>query len=97
MAWIDAAASGVEGNFTDRNPHAASAEVAKTENAFAIADDDDLHIGQIDLVEQLFNAVFVWIGDEEASGSAVNFMECLASLADNGGIDEGEHLRHLFC
>ena len=89
---MDSGAGGVESELADGDAHAAGALVAESENAFAVADDDDANVVMAAMVEDLVDAVAVWIAQEQAARLSPNGAETLAALAHGGRVDERQHL-----
>src|SRR5262249_37037379 len=83
---------GVKGHFADGNAHAAGALIAKTENAFAVADHNALDAVIARVAEDLFDAIFVRIAEEYPARLSPDFAEALAALADRRRVHQGQHM-----
>src|ERR1035441_3433553 len=84
---MNAGAGGIERELADRNAHAVGAEIAETQDALAVGDDDELrHIRPI--VQQFGNASAIVGADEEAARPLKNMTEPLARKADRRGVNQ---------
>ena len=91
----NAAESGIESHFADRNANAAGALIAEAEDALAVADHDAAHIVIARVGEHLLHAMLVGIADKEATGPAPDFAEALAAFAHRGGVDDGQQFLNI--
>ena len=94
---IDPTDRGVEGELADRDAHAADAEVAEAEDAFAVGDHDDIDVdahtvGRQRVVEQFGDAVPVRPRHVQAVLASVHPRPLLAGEADRRRVDDGQQL-----
>ncbi len=95
LVRMDAGARGVERQLADRDAHASRALIAETQDALAIADDDDARPIETGVGQNLPNAAPVRIAEEDAAGLAPYFAEALAAFADGGRVDQRQRLREI--
>mmetsp|Transcript_3736 Transcript_3736/g.8215 ORF Transcript_3736/g.8215 Transcript_3736/m.8215 type:complete len:589 (-) Transcript_3736:261-2027(-) len=84
----DAAAGGVEGELADGDAHAVDAEVAQAQDARAVGDDDDAHVGVGPVVDEGGHEAAVLPGEVHAARAAELMAELLADGADGGSVDQ---------
>ena len=92
-----AGAGGVERELADRDAHAAGAEIAETEDALAVGDDDEAHVLFRPIGQQLLHPAARADRQIDAARLAEDMAEFLARLADRRRIDErhvGGRVRH---
>src|SRR6202140_1334648 len=89
---MQSGAGGIERELADRNAHAAGALVAEAEDAFAVADDDDLDAVEARVAEDAADVVLVRIAEKQAAGLAKNAAELLTAETDRRRIDDRHHL-----
>jgi len=77
-----ACASGIEGELSDWNTHAADAEIAKTENPFAIGDDDEPHVLLWPIGKQLLDAAPGQNRHVNSAGGMEDMIDPLGGLAN---------------
>src|ERR1017187_7987375 len=83
---MNAGAGGIERQLADRNAHAVGAEIAETQDALAVGDDDELRrIGPI--AQQFSNASAIVGADEEAARPLKNMTESLAGKAHRRSVE----------
>src|SRR5699024_2309321 len=70
---------------------AADALVAQAENAFAVGDDDHLHVVLGGSAQNVVYVGVIRVGYEDAAMTAVDAGEFLTGLADRGSIDDRQH------
>ena len=83
-----AGARGVQGKLADGDPHAAHAQVAQPEDAFAIGDDDEPHVPFGPVAQDLGHAPLAAHADVQALGPAHDVAEALAGLAHGRRVDQ---------
>ncbi len=88
----DAATGGVKRQLADGNAHAADALVTQTQNPLTVGDHDHLDVLLGGVLQHVIDPLLVRIGDEEATGAAIDVGELLARLAHRRGVDDGQHL-----
>ena len=62
---MDSAAEGVEGEFSDRDPHAAESLVAQAENPLSVGYDDDVHVVVGPVLEKSLDLLLRRIGHDQ--------------------------------
>ena len=92
VSRADAAAGGVQRQFTDRDPHSADPLVAEAENALAIGDHNHFHVVVRDVLQDVVKVMAILVGDKDAAGATVNLGETFAGGAYRRGIDNRHHL-----
>ncbi len=88
----DAAARGIKRKLTNRNAHAADALIAQTKNALAVGDNNHFNILLGGILQHIFNAGAVRVGDKQTTGTTVNFREVFTRCADRWRVDDWHHL-----
>ena len=86
---VDAGTGGVQGELAHRDAHAVGAQVAQTEDAFAVGDDDDADVGERPVAEQFRHPAAVVGGDVDAARPPEDVAELHAGLTHGGGVDDG--------
>ncbi len=89
---MNAGAGGVKRQFADGNAHAGRAEIAEAENAFAVGDDDHLHVARRPVLQNVFHLAAIIAGNIKTARPAENVAEFLARLADRGRVNDRHHL-----
>ena len=84
---------GVERELTDGNAHAANTEIAESENALVVGDNDQANLGAARCIAQQFrNSRRVLGGDPCAARAAPDLTPALARLADGWRVDDRQEL-----
>jgi hypothetical protein len=83
-----AGAGGVERELADWDAHAAGSEIAETEDALTICDDDEAHVAFRPIGEQLLQAAARADRQIHAARRAEDMTEFLACLADRRSIND---------
>ena len=92
---MNAAAGGIQREFTDRNTHPADALIAQTKNTLAVGDDDHLNIVAREALQHLVNVMAVRPGNKQAAAATINFREVFAGFSDGWRINHRQHLFHM--
>jgi hypothetical protein len=82
----------VKSHLSDRDTHATRALIAESQNSFPVADYDAFHIVVARMVQDLSDAVLIWIAEEQTPRLSPNLAEALAALAHGGRINQRQHL-----
>ncbi len=92
MLWMNAAERRVKGHLSDGDTHSARALVAQSENSFAVADDNAFHTVVARMSQNLSDAVFIRIAEEQAPRPSPYLAETLATLAHRWRVHQWQHL-----
>jgi len=92
MFGMDAAERGVERHLTDRDAHSSRSLIAEAEDAFTVADNNAFDAVVARMAEDLRDAVFIGIAEEEPARLTPDLAESLAVFADGRGVNEGQKL-----
>jgi hypothetical protein len=89
---MHARACGIEGKLAHRNAHPVRAQVAQSEDALAVGDNDDRDIAPWPVGEHLRNAPAVARADEDAARPLKDVTVLLAGEPNGRRVDDREHL-----
>ena len=90
---LNACGGGVERELADGNAHAANTEIAESENALVVGDNDQTNLGAARCIAQQFrNSRRVLGGDPCAARAAPDLTPALARLADGWRVDDRQEL-----
>ncbi len=89
---MDPGAGGVQGELADRDPHAVRAEIAETQDALAVGDDDDADVAMGPILEDLPDVPTILERYVQSARAAENVAVLLAALADRRGVDDRHHV-----
>ncbi len=89
---MEARAGHVEGELADRDAHAPGAEIAETEDALVVGDDQEPDVAERRVFQDLAHAIDVVGRDPDATRRAQNVAELLAGEAHRRGVDDRQQL-----
>jgi hypothetical protein len=92
MFGMNSAERRVERHLADRNTHSSRPLIAQPQDSLAIADHNALHAVVARVAEDLFDAIFIGITEEQTSGLPPNLAEALAAFPDSRRVDDRKHL-----
>lgn len=92
LARVDAAGRDVERELADGDAHSVRAEVAQTQDAGAVGDDNDLHVVVRPVVHHRGHLATVLAREVHAARAAEVGAELLADDADRRRVHDGRHL-----
>ena len=90
--WVDAARRRVQRELADRDRHPARALVAEAEDPLVVGDDDEPHVLERALAQDLRHALDVRRRDPRPAGPPDDVAELLARAADRRRVDDREEL-----
>ena len=89
---VDAAGRRVQGELADRDGHPARTLVAQAQDALVVGDDDEPHVLERALAQDLGDALDVGRGDPRPARAPDDVAELLARPADRRRVDDGQEL-----
>src|SRR5450759_2668426 len=92
MLRMDAAERGVKGHLPDGDAHASRTLIAETQDSFTIADHDAFDTVVTGMTQDLIDAMFIRIAEEQTLWLSPYLTEALATLTHSGRVHDGEHL-----
>src|SRR5271169_4640571 len=92
MLRMNAAERGVKGHLANRDAHASRTLIAQPQDSFTIADNDAFHIVVMGMLQDLIDAIFIRIAEEQTAWLSPYFTEALATLPHRRRVHQREHL-----
>jgi hypothetical protein len=92
LRGVDARGGRVEGQLADRDPHAARALVTEAEDALVVGHDDEPHVRERRVAEDVVDPAPVGGRDPEPAGASEDVAELLAGPPDDRRVDDRQEL-----
>ena len=92
MLRMNAAERGVKGHLPDWDTHASGTLIAEPQDPFPIADHDAFHTVVTGMTQDLIDAIFIRIAEEQTSWFSPYLTEALATLTHRWRVHQREHL-----
>ncbi len=93
--WLDTSQRGVKGQFSHRNAHTVSTEVAQTQDALAIGDDDSADILFGPVAQHAVDMSLIVNGDEKTARATIDDTKLLTGQTNRRCINDGHHVFHV--
>src|SRR5580658_8345780 len=91
MLRMNAAERGIKGHLPDGDAHSSRTLIAESEDSFTIANHDAFHVVVMGMNQDLIDATFIRIAEEQSSWLSPYLTEALASLAHRWRVHQREH------